>query len=95
MDWQYLHGYLTPLYATEIRHGKPVATMPRSNALAMMFTTDELWKNIQVLGGASSMEYAGGFSSNKGDPNQGTQHSIGTVPARIKGLAVIDTARMS
>jgi TldD protein len=94
MDWQYLHGYLTPLIATEIRHGKPVATTPLANSLAIMFTTDELWKNIQKLGGANSMEYAGGFSSDKGDPNQRTQHSIGTVPAQIKGLAVIDTARI-
>jgi TldD protein len=95
LDWQYSHGYVTPLAAIEIRHGKPASATPFPNALAIMFRTDELWKNIQVLGGANSLEYAGGFTSSKGDPVQHTQHSIGAVPARIKQLTVVDTARMA
>jgi TldD protein len=95
MDWQYSHAYITPVVATEIRHGKPVSATPLYNALAMVFRTSELWKNVQALGGAGSLEYAGGFISSKGDPVQSTRHSIGAVPARIKQLTVVDTTHMA
>lgn len=95
MDWQYKNGFITPIIATEIRRGKPVSATPPSNLMAIMFHTEELWKNIQALGGKDSLVYAGGFGSYKGDPNQTTLHSVGAVPARIKQLAVVDTARMT
>lgn len=93
MDWQAVQGVLTPVLATVIRQGKPVSMTPTANPMAIVFNTTELWKHVQALGGASSLEYAGGFTSSVGDPVQMTPHSIGAVPARIVQLPVVDTAR--
>lgn len=90
VDWQCLNGYISPLSAIEIRKGKPIASMPIGKGnRALFFRSDTFWKNIQVLGGSASMEYAGGFMSQKGDPAQFTMHSIGMVPARVKQLAFL------
>lgn len=94
MDWMCANGYTFTAGATEIRKGKPVATFGN---IALMFSTDQLWKNIQALGGTSSAIYQGSFGlagyrfwSRKGDPVQQTDYSIGAVPARIKQIAVVD-----
>jgi TldD protein len=92
IDWMCANGYSFTPGVIEIRRGKPVATFGMA---ALMFNTDQLWKNIQVLGDASSAVYLGGnvggtWMSKKGDPLQQTQLSIGAVPARVKQLAVVN-----
>jgi hypothetical protein len=58
----------------------------------LLFDSTELWKNLIALGGASSREI---FPANefKGQPAQGSSHSVAAVPGVIKDMAVIDTRR--
>lgn len=97
MDWQCLDGYCTALGGlTEIRHGKPVARL--SGSVALTFRSDQLWKDVQAIGGAASAMIIAGETENrivsiKGNPMQSTEYSISAVPARVKQLALIDPRR--
>lgn len=75
---------------TEIRHGKKVA---RISGSAMLFKAMEIWKNIQSLGGKKSLQWVGGFTSTKGEPNQRTAYSIAAVPALVKQVTIVDPTR--
>jgi hypothetical protein len=73
----------------EIVNGKlgPIVT-----GLQFLFETTELWKNVQALGGASSLQQ---FPSGekKGEPLQSANYSIQAVPAKIKDVDFIDPRR--
>lgn len=89
MDWMCANGYSFTAGATEIRRGKPVATI---GILGLLFNTTQLWKSVEALGGAASAAPAAGYpiASRKGDPVQQTLYSVSAVPARIKQVAVVD-----
>ena len=98
VDWQCQDVYDMPVFATEIRRGKPVGVLSLSSTpqMAMLFKSNEFWKNIEALGGPASAEYLsdngfGEFGSYKGTPVQGMTQSVGAVPARVKQLAFINS----
>jgi len=88
MDQQQLNG-LGWGTMREIVHGK-LGRYIRGGALA--FRTPELWKNVVALGGPGT-ERLFGLSRGKGQPSQGTTHSVSAVPAKIPQLGIIDATR--
>lgn len=59
---------------------------------AIIFRAPELWKNLTETGGKNSLAWYG-FTRGKGAPWQRTTHSVGAVPGKITGVAVIDALR--
>jgi hypothetical protein len=92
VDWMCANAYSFTAVATEIRRGTPVRTF---RICALIFRSDQFWKNVDALGGAKSAAYMGSeafprLESRKGDPKQATQYSVGAVPARVKQIAVVN-----
>jgi TldD protein len=90
IDFQCLNGLGLLGGVTEVRQGKRIA---RIDGAGLLFRSPEFWKNLEALGGPKSAHLLGGFSSNKGDPNQQTGYSVSAVPARVKQQAIIDPTR--
>jgi len=88
MDQQVLNGlgYCT---MREIKRGKLGRYL---HGGALMFRAPELWKNVVGLGGPKSMQWFG-MGRGKGQPGQGTYHSVGAVPAKVTQLSIIDPGR--
>jgi predicted Zn-dependent protease len=87
-DFQAKNGTLTG-NVYEVKDGKRVARV--ANA-AVLFSSAELWKNVTAIGGAASVtEVASGES--KGQPGQGTVHTVSGVALTLKQQAVIDITR--
>jgi len=59
---------------------------------ALVFRAPELWKNVIGLGGARTFDWYPA-SRGKGQPGQGTSHTVGAVPAKIKQLSIVDPVR--
>jgi len=59
---------------------------------ALVFRTPEVWKNLIGIGGRKSFDWYPALRG-KGEPWQGTWHTVGAVPAKIKQLSIIDPVR--
>jgi TldD protein len=88
IDFQALNGMARGKFY-EVKKGKRVARIANAGIL---FRAPELWKALTALGGgASARRY--GLSASKGEPEQGTYHSVTVVPAAFKQVTLIDPLR--
>lgn len=87
-DFQIVTG-LTTGRAFKIENGKRVSRIENAG---MLFKTDELWKNVQSLGGHDSSQ-SFGLMTRKGEPVQDAYHSVSTPPAVIDDMAIVDVTR--
>jgi predicted Zn-dependent protease len=78
-----------PLIPREIRNGK---LGPVLIGAGVLFSSQELWKNVVAVGGAASAQYAGQGEA-KGEPSQSGQCNVRVVPIKVKDCAIIDTTR--
>jgi TldD protein len=88
MDFQNLNG-LGQGQTFEVKRGKRVAQIAGAGIL---FRAPELWKGLAALGGAASARRYGTVAY-KGEPVQGTYHSVTAPPAVFKQLTLIDPQR--
>jgi TldD protein len=89
MDFQALNGLGRPDRLYQVKRGKRVALI---EGAGLLFRAPELWKGLQALGGAGSVEHLAGAST-KGEPAQTTRYTIDAVPALFKQLTLIDVQR--
>lgn len=73
----------------EVTNGKLGAII---DGAGYLFDSAQLWKTLQVLGGAASAESspAGGV---KGQPAQASSYTVSAVPSVFKDMAIIDVRR--
>jgi TldD protein len=57
-----------------------------------LFSSMELWKSLEALGGAASREQFPGGEV-KGEPAQAANHSVAAVPGILKDTAIVDARR--
>ena len=74
----------------EIKGGKIVGML---KDVAYQMRTPEFWNAMDMLGGKASYEVGGSFFDGKGQPGQINAVSHGAVPARFRGINVINTGR--
>ena len=74
----------------EIVNGKLKGWVRESGGI--LFSTNELWKNVTNIGGSGSVEWSG-HKRVKGQPEQTLYHSVAAVPMTVKNVAVIDVTR--
>ena len=74
----------------EIRGGKIVGML---KDVAYQMRTPEFWNAMDMIGGKASYEVGGSFFDGKGQPGQINAVSHGAVPARFRGINVINTGR--
>jgi TldD protein len=84
MDFQQLSGRGKGAQVYLVQHGK--ITEPVKDAV-YTFHTQELWKRLVALGGAKTASMVG-ISTSKGQPNQGTVHSVKAVAAHFEKVQV-------
>jgi TldD protein len=87
MDFQARSGQGEGL-TREIVNGKLGAIVPAT----WSFTSSEIWKNVSALGGAASVQMQSARTQ-KGQPEQNSQHSVRAVPARVENMVMIDPTR--
>ena len=66
---------------------------PMLRDVAYQGRTVAFWNSMDGLGDASTYHLGGTFSCGKGQPIQGAPVSHGAVPARFRGVTVLNTAR--
>jgi TldD protein len=78
------------LLPREIRNGKlgPILTHA-----AVLFNSNELWKNVIALGGADSVKTTIRGES-KGQPPQSSQCNVTAVPMKVRACSLIDDTRI-
>ena len=74
----------------EVRDGK-ITGMLRD--VAYQANTLTFWKSMDMIGGKSSYWLGGAFNDGKGEPSQINSVSHGCVPARFRGVNILNTAR--
>ena len=74
----------------EIRGGKITGML---KDVAYQMRTPEFWNAMDMIGGRRSYELGGSFFDGKGEPMQINAVSHGAVPARFRGINVINTGR--
>jgi TldD protein len=74
----------------EIKGGK-VAGMLKD--VAYQASTPVFWNSMDMIGGKSSYWLGGTFSDGKGEPSQSNSISHGCVPARFRGVTIVNTGR--
>jgi TldD protein len=74
----------------EIRGGKIVGML---KDVAYQMRTPDFWNAMDMIGGRRSYEMGGSFFDGKGQPGQINAVSHGSVPARFRGINVINTGR--
>ena len=74
----------------EIRGGKLTGML---KDVAYQMRTPEFWNAMDMIGGRRSYELGGSFFDGKGEPMQINAVSHGAVPARFRGINVINTGR--
>lgn len=75
----------------EVKGGKVTGML---KDVAYQASTPVFWNSMDVIGGKSSYWMGGSFSDGKGEPGQSNGVSHGAVPARFRGVDVINTARI-
>lgn len=76
----------------EIRGGKIVGML---KDVAYQSSTPTFWSGMDMIGGRSSYWLGGAFNDGKGEPAQINSVSHGCVPARFKGVTILNTRRTS
>jgi TldD protein len=74
----------------EIRGGKIVGML---KDVAYQIRTPDFWNSMDMIGGKRSYEMGASFFDGKGQPGQINAVSHGCVPARFRGVNVINTGR--
>ncbi len=74
----------------EVRNGK-LAGMLKD--VAYQSNTPYFWNAMDMIGGRSSYWLGGAFNDGKGEPGQISPVSHGAVPARFRGVNVVNTGR--
>src|SRR6476661_7080055 len=74
----------------EIKGGKITGVL---KDVAYQIRTPDFWNAMDMIGGKSSYQLGGSFFDGKGQPGQVNAVSHGAVPARFKGVNVINTGR--
>ena len=74
----------------EIRNGKRGQML---KDVAYQIRTPEFWRSLDLIGGKSTYFMGGAFNDGKGQPSQSNAVSHGCVPARFRGVEVINTGR--
>ena len=74
----------------EVKGGK-VSGMLKD--VAYQANTPTFWNSMDMIGGKSSYWLGGTFSDGKGEPPQSNSISHGCVPARFKGVTIVNTGR--
>jgi TldD protein len=74
----------------EIRGGKVVGML---KDVAYQIRTPDFWNSMDMIGGKRSYEMGASFFDGKGQPGQINAVSHGCVPARFRGVNVINTGR--
>jgi len=74
----------------EIRGGKITGML---KDVAYQMKTKDFWNGMDMIGGRSGYELHGSFFDGKGQPGQVNAVSHGCVPARFRGVNVINTGR--
>ena len=74
----------------EIKGGKIVGML---KDVAYQMRTPEFWGGMDMIGGKKSYMLGGAFNDGKGQPAQSNATSHGCVPARFRGINVINTGR--
>lgn len=84
-----LKGFVPSSYVREIVDGRLGSFV---SGAGFLFNSDELWKNVDVVGDAiSSQEIP--YSSRKGEPGQSCSFTVNAVPVKVKDMAVINPSR--
>ncbi|MEN8375997.1 MAG: TldD/PmbA family protein [Gemmatimonadota bacterium] len=74
----------------EIRDGKRAGML---KDVAYQIRTPEFWNSMDLIAGESEYWVGGSFFDGKGQPSQSNAVSHGSVPARYRGVNVINTGR--
>ncbi|HSM36364.1 MAG TPA: TldD/PmbA family protein [Longimicrobiales bacterium] len=74
----------------EIRDGKRAGML---KDVAYQLRTPEFWGSMDLIAGPSEYWMGGAFNDGKGQPSQSNAVSHGCVPARYRGVNVINTGR--
>ena len=74
----------------EVRGGKITGML---KDVAYQMRTPEFWNAMDMIGGRRGYEVGGSFFDGKGEPMQINAVSHGAVPARFRGINVINTGR--
>jgi TldD protein len=88
MDFQKSGGRGEGGTVYSIKNGK-ASQRPISDAV-YVFSSQDLWKKLVTLGGASTATLHGLYTS-KGQPDQSTVHSVQSVPAHFSKIRVANT----
>jgi TldD protein len=74
----------------EIRGGRIVGML---RDVAYQGNTPEFWSSMDMIGGKSAYWLGGSFNDGKGEPAQSSAVSHGCVPARFRGVTILNTRR--
>lgn len=84
-----LKGFHPSSYVREIVDGRLGSFV---SGAGFLFNSDELWKNVDAVGDASSSQWVPSNDS-KGEPSQSCSFTVNAVPVKIKDMAVINPSR--
>lgn len=84
-----LKGMTASSYVREIVDGRLGGFV---SGAGFLFNSDELWKNVNAVGGILSSQLVP-YGSRKGEPAQYYSYTINSVPVRVKDMAVINPSR--
>jgi TldD protein len=87
-DQQKLNGQGMPAMMYRIRKGKFAEVLSNGG---FWFRSPDFWKDLVAVGGEKSA-VSRGFTTEKGQPQQNTVHSVRAVAAHFKNVRVIDIA---
>jgi TldD protein len=74
----------------EVKGGKIVGML---KDVAYQANTPVFWNSMDMIGGKSSYWLGGSFGDGKGEPAQSNSVSHGCVPARFRGVNIVNTGR--
>ncbi len=74
----------------EVRGGKITGML---KDVAYQSRTPDFWNSMDMIGGPRSYWLGGSFGDGKGEPGQSNSVSHGCVPARFRGVNVVNTGR--
>ncbi|MGH9419286.1 MAG: metallopeptidase TldD-related protein, partial [Thermoanaerobaculia bacterium] len=74
----------------EVKGGKITGML---KDVAYQSRTPDFWNSMDMIGGKNSYWLGGSFGDGKGEPAQSNSISHGCVPARFKGVNIVNTGR--
>ncbi|MBC8088542.1 MAG: TldD/PmbA family protein, partial [Phycisphaerae bacterium] len=76
----------------EVKNGKITGML---KDVAYQANTPQFWNSMDMIGGQKSYWLGGSFGDGKGEPGQSNSVSHGCVPARFRGVNIVNTGRNS